>query len=103
LRKGTDGKNLIIYCAMASGIGFSVQETLYYFSTLTLITGVTEFIPLFMRIVTTCLMHGMSTAVIGFGIVLTSQFKSIRIPMILGLFALSATIHSLFNILLTTR
>lgn len=102
-RKRDDDSNLIIYCAMASGIGFSVQETLYYFTSFTTNPGFSSLFPLLVRTVTTCLMHGMSTAVIGFGFVITSRFKGIRIPMILGLLSLSATIHSLYNILITTR
>lgn len=100
-RKGDD-PNLIIYCAMASGIGFSVQETLYYFTSFTA-TGSAALFPLLVRTATTCLMHGMSTATIGFGFVITSRFKGIRIPMLLGLLSLAATIHSLYNILIGTR
>lgn len=102
-KRDDDDSNLIIYCAMASGIGFSVQETLYYFTSFTTNPGLSSLFPLLMRTVTTCLMHGMSTAVIGFGFVITSRYKGIRIPMILGLLSLSATIHSLYNILITTR
>lgn len=95
--------NLIIYCAMASGIGFSVQETLYYFTSFSAVSGLSALFPLLVRTVTTCLMHGMSTAVIGFGFVITARFKGIRIPMLLGLLSLAATIHSLYNILIGTR
>jgi len=95
--------NLIIYCAMASGVGFSVQETLYYFTSFTSSPDAASLLPLIVRTVTTCLMHGMSTAVLGFGITITARLKAIRIPMVLGLLALSATIHSLFNILINTR
>ncbi|NLI13972.1 MAG: PrsW family intramembrane metalloprotease [Peptococcaceae bacterium] len=102
-RRDGDDPNLIIYCAMASGIGFSVQETLYYFTSFTADPGLFSLFPLLVRTATTCLMHGMSTAVIGFGIVITSRYKGIRIPMILGLLSLAATIHSLYNILIGTR
>ena len=102
-RRDDDDPNLIIYCAMASGIGFSVQETLYYFTSFTAASGLSALFPLLVRTVTTCLMHGMSTAVIGFGFVITSRFKGIRIPMLLGLLSLAATIHSLYNILIGTR
>ncbi len=95
--------NLVIYCAMASGVGFSVQETLYYFTSFTSSPDAASLLPLIVRTVTTCLMHGMSTAVLGFGITVTVRLKAVRIPMVLGLLALSATIHSLFNILINTR
>lgn len=95
--------NLVVYCAMASGIGFSVQETLFYITSFSSSTGLLFVFPLLMRTITTCLMHGMSTAIIGFGVKITKDKKIIKLPMILGLIALSATIHSLFNILIGTR
>ncbi len=95
--------SLIIYCAMASGIGFSVQEMLYYFTNFSAAPGLLSLFPLLVRTATTCLMHGMSTAVLGFGITITAGYKTIRVPICLGLLALSATIHSLYNILINTR
>lgn len=103
LRNKTYRGNLIIYCAMAAGIGFSIQETLFYFSNLSTHTGLSDLFPLIIRTLTTCLMHGMSTSVIGFGITITAKINRIRIPMVLGLLALASTIHSLFNILISTR
>lgn len=102
-RKREISDKLIIYCAMAAGIGFSVQETLYYFSSIATASSFPQLIPLLVRTVTTCLMHGMSSAIIGFGITITGHLKNIRIPIVFGLLALSATIHSLFNILINTR
>lgn len=103
LRKNQPNDNLVIYCAMSSGIGFSIQETLFYFSSFVSSPSLFSLFPLIMRTITTCLMHGMSTAVIGFGVKITRDKKIIRLPMILGLLALSATIHSLYNILIGTR
>lgn len=94
---------IIIYCAMASGIGFSVQEMLYYFTQFTADSGLYSLIPLLVRTATTCLMHGMTTAIIGFGLTITANLRAIRIPMILGLLALASVIHSLYNILINTR
>ena len=96
-------KKLVIYCAMASGIGFSIQETLFYVSSLSIESGLQSILPVLIRTLTTCLMHGMSTAVIGFAITVTANYKDVRIPMIMGMLALSATIHSLFNRLISTR
>lgn len=101
-RRNFDSK-MIIYCAMASGIGFSVQEMLYYFAQFTADSGLQALLPLLVRTVTTCLMHGMTTAVVGFGLTITAELRVIRVPMVLGLFALSSVIHSLYNILLDTR
>lgn len=103
LRSKNLNSRLLIYCAMASGIGFSVQETLYYFTSFTSSPDISVLFPVLVRTITTCLMHGMCTAAIGIGITITSEYKAIRVPMLLGLLALSATIHSLFNILINTR
>ncbi len=102
-RKDRHNRKLVIYCAMASGIGFSVNETLFYFTSFVSSPSLYSIFPLIMRTITTCLMHGMSTAVVGFGVSITRDNKIIRLPMILGLLALSATIHSLYNILIGTR
>lgn len=97
-------RNLVLYCAFAAGIGFSVVETIYYFSTTSVAgSGAGHLFPIIMRTVTTCLMHGMATAILGFGIAVTIGYKMVRAPMLLGLLALAATLHSLFNILLDTR
>lgn len=101
--KRQPGGNLVIYAAMAIGIGFSVQETLFYFTSFESSPSLLSLLPLIMRTITTCLMHGMSTAVVGFGVRITRDKKIIRLPMTLGLIALSATIHSLFNILIGSR
>lgn len=102
-KKSYNNNNLIIYCAMASGIGFSVQETLFYFTSFASSPDIASLFPLLVRTVTTCLMHGMTTAVIGFGITITADYKNIRVPMVLGLLALSATIHSIYNVLINTK
>lgn len=94
---------VIIYCAMASGIGFSVQEMLYYFTQFTADSGLHALFPLLVRTATTCLMHGMTTAVVGFGLTITVNLRVIRVPMVLGLLALASVIHSLYNILIDTR
>ncbi len=94
---------MIIYCAMASGIGFSVQEMLYYFTQFTMDSGLHALLPLLVRTATTCLLHGMTTAIVGFGLTITANFREIRIPMVLGLLALASVIHSLYNILIDTR
>lgn len=94
---------IIIYCAMSSGIGFSVQEMLYYFTSFTAASGLHALFPLLVRTATTCLMHGMTTAIIGFGLTITVNLRAIRVPMVLGLLALASVIHSLYNILIGTR
>jgi len=92
---------LIVYCAFASGIGFSIQESIYYFSQ----TGGTagDIATLAVRTMTTALMHGISTAVIGLGLMQLQKQGHILLPVIAGLFALGTGIHALFNLLLPTN
>jgi len=90
----------ILFCAMASGIGFSIQESMFYFAISS--REINDIAVLIIRSCTTALMHGMTTAVIGAGIMLLRKYKELLIPVIFGLFALSASIHALYNLLLQT-
>lgn len=94
---------LLIYSAMASGIGFSIGETVFYFASLNVSVDAAIVFLLIVRTLTTCLMHGMSTAIIGFGINFTSHIKQIRLPMTLGLWAIAIVVHSVFNVVIGTR
>lgn len=95
-------RNLVVFCAFAAGIGFSIVETVYYFASVSPVTS-SQLFPVLIRTVTTCLMHGMTTAVLGVGIAATLGYAFLRAPMLMGLLAVSATLHSLFNVLLGTR
>ena len=90
----------ILFCAMASGIGFSIQESMYYFAISS--REINDIAALVVRSCTTALMHGMTTAAIGAGLLLLRRHKELLIPVIFGLFALSASIHALYNLLLQT-
>ena len=92
---------VIVFCAMVSGIGFSVQESMYYFELSSQELG--DIAVLAARSLTTALMHGMTTAVIGIGFLLLYKQKFIMITSLFALFALSASIHALFNLLLQTK
>lgn len=92
---------LVIVCALASGIGFSIQESIYYFD-----MSSREAYDIFMlisRTLSTSLMHGVTTTILGIGLFLTQKGTVARIPVILGLFALCTSIHALFNLLLQTH
>ena len=91
---------LIIYCAMAIGIGFSIQESMYYFAISS--RELSDIVALTIRTFTTALMHGMTTAAIGMGLMFLHKYKQMLVPLIFGLFALSASIHALYNLLLQT-
>ncbi|MDR1465149.1 MAG: PrsW family intramembrane metalloprotease [Oscillospiraceae bacterium] len=92
---------VVILCAMASGVGFSIQESMYYFA----MSGraVPDILALVVRTLTTALMHGMTTAAFGIGLLVTQKQRSMRLPLIFGLFAACASVHALFNLLLTTQ
>ena len=91
----------IVYNALASGVGFSILESIYYFSISTGSAG--DVILLIIRALTTTLMHGMSTAVLGIGLLILQNQRQILLPVIFSLLALSACIHALFNLLLPTE
>ncbi|MCL2222302.1 MAG: PrsW family intramembrane metalloprotease [Oscillospiraceae bacterium] len=98
-RKFTE--KLIVLCAMASGFGFSAQESMYYFAASSREVG--DLLALLLRSLTTSLMHGMTTAFFGIGLIMTQKLQGVRIPIIFGLLALCTGIHSLFNLLLQTN
>ncbi|MDR2546108.1 MAG: PrsW family intramembrane metalloprotease [Lachnospiraceae bacterium] len=92
---------LIIFCAMASGVGFSIQESIYFFSLSS--REINDLLVLVFRTLTTALMHGMVTAAFGIGLMMTQQLKNVRLPIIFGLLAFCASLHALFNLLLQTN
>jgi len=97
LRKSTPTNQPVIYFAMAAGIGFSIQENFLYLLHHPGGNGS----PLFyivIRSITTCLMHGIATAIIGYGISLIRRIKMMTLPLLFGLFSLSVTLHALFNL-----
>ena len=80
--------------AMASGIGFAIQENYLY-----LITNDYSIVYIVVRSVTTCLMHGMTTATIGYGIsVIDTSAKGYYYPFLFGLFTFSVIFHTLYNL-----
>ncbi|MCL2085993.1 MAG: PrsW family intramembrane metalloprotease [Oscillospiraceae bacterium] len=92
---------VIVYCAMVSGIGFSVQETMYYFDPS--LVDFSNIAVIAARSLTTALMHGMTTAVIGIGLLFLNKQKFMLIPSLFALFSLSTSIHAIFNLLLQTK
>ena len=91
----------VVYCALASGAGFSVQETIFYFS---MSQGTApDLLVLIIRTLTTALMHGMATGIFGLGLMILQKQRHILLPVIFGLLAVSTSIHALFNLLLPTN
>ncbi|MCL2088494.1 MAG: PrsW family intramembrane metalloprotease [Oscillospiraceae bacterium] len=100
-KRSAQAGEVIIYCALASGVGFSIQESIYYFSMSAGMAG--DIATLVIRTMTTALMHGMATAIFGMGMALLQKQRHILLPVLFGLLTLSTAIHALFNLLLPTN
>ncbi len=89
----------LFYFAMASGIGFSILENYLY-----LINVNDSLAYIITRSVTTCLMHGMTTATIGFGITLIHKsLKGYYISILFGLFTFAVIFHALYNLYINSN
>jgi RsiW-degrading membrane proteinase PrsW (M82 family) len=83
--------------ALAAGIGFSIQENyMYLLSQASVESSLTFYVIL--RSITTCLMHGMATGILGFGLTLIKEFNMMVLPLLFGLFSVSIILHALFNL-----
>lgn len=91
----------IVFCAMAAGIGFSIQESMYYFAVSS--REVADIFILVLRTLTTALMHGMTTTTIGMGLLIVNRRRYMAIPLFLGLLVFAICIHGLYNYLLQTN
>jgi RsiW-degrading membrane proteinase PrsW (M82 family) len=107
----------LLVCAMAAGIGFSIVENLRFvmFGALPFDTG-SLFVanlslvadpssPQIMSVLawsfSSTLMHGCTTAIIGYGIVLIRNFDRHALPtLIFGFYTIAVTIHALYNLLI---
>ena len=84
--------------AMASGFGFSIVETLDRIISLQL-TGVEAAALAAARSASSSVMHGSAAALVGFGLLLLAGMpKKTLFPVIFGLFSISVTIHSFYNL-----
>lgn len=100
-KKSSAGTRLVVFCAMASGAGFSIQESMYYFAASQRELG--DLLTLVFRTLTTALMHSMTAAAFGIGLMYLKKYRQMLIPSVFGLLALCASIHALFNLLLQTN
>ena len=81
---------------MASGVGFSIQENyLYLYENF---GGGAQPLYIIIRSLTTCVMHGLTVAMLGYGIQTVKQNRVLTYPALFGLFSLAVTIHALFNL-----
>ncbi len=91
----------LLALALASGFGFSMLENYSYLLGAEL-SGVSGLVYAFTRAVTTSLMHGSTTAIVGYGIFLTGGIHRKALPALLfGLYSIAVTIHALFNLYVT--
>jgi len=89
----------LLVLAMASGFGFAILENYIYISTF-MLGGAGTIAYAVVRGITTSVMHGCMTAIIGYGIFLTYGFSRRSLPSILfGLYTVAVTIHALYNLL----
>lgn len=89
----------LLVLAMASGFGFAILENYVYISSFAL-GGAGAIAYAVARGITTSVMHGCMTAIIGYGIFLTYGFSRRSLPSILfGLYTVAVTIHALYNLL----
>lgn len=91
----------MVFFAVASGIGFSVQESLYYFSVSA--HEVTDVVTLTARALSTALMHAMTTGLIGVGIVQAMRRKRLGLAVCAGLLLAAAGIHIIYNALIESE
>lgn len=89
-------KQMIIEISMAVGIGFAVLENSY------LLVSNYENINIAWAIIrgfATGLMHGMTTSILGYGMIYVNNNKKLFYTGIFGLLSLSIMYHSLYNML----
>ena len=87
----------LVYFAMAAGIGFSIQENYLYLMSSTSL-GTSPVFYMILRSITTCLMHGVTTAIIGYGLTLIKKYEIMVAPLLFGLFSVVIILHALFNL-----
>ncbi|WP_424358483.1 PrsW family glutamic-type intramembrane protease [Methanocella sp. MCL-LM] len=89
----------ILPLAMASGIGFSILENYLYLDSLAT-GGFSVLLAAATRALTTAVMHGCTTAIVGYGIFLVGNMAKQALPaMLLGLYTTAVTIHAIYNLL----
>jgi RsiW-degrading membrane proteinase PrsW (M82 family) len=89
----------IITAAMAIGIGFATLENCYYI----MMDGARDFLFLFLRGFATGVMHGMCTAIIGFGLIFVLKEKNLAFTGTFGLLCSAITYHAAYNLLISSR
>ncbi len=94
---GKERESSFLYIAMASGIGFSIQENYSYIMT---VMNNNDHIVLYIiiRSLSVCVMHGLSTAVVGYGLQTVRKDMRNIWTTLFGFFTIAVTFHALFNL-----
>jgi RsiW-degrading membrane proteinase PrsW (M82 family) len=92
----------IVVLAMVSGIGFSIQENYMYLFDMKN-HDVSAVVAMVIRSITTCLMHGMSTAIVGYGISFLRNYKAMVIPFTFSMYSIAVIVHSIFNLFVGSK
>lgn len=87
----------VVYFAFAAGIGFSILENCTYLLD-NFGSAASPVYYIVLRSITTSLLHGILTAVIGYGIMLLRRLNVLKFPLLFGLFSVAVILHALFNI-----
>lgn len=90
---------MIISSALSVGIGFATLENVYYIT----VYGADNFIFLLMRGFATGVMHGLCTAIIGFGSAYIYRQKGLAFTGTFGLLCGSITYHATYNLLISSQ
>ena len=97
----TSFRQEIVSLGMASGIGFAIQENIQYIL-VSPETGRSLVVYITLRSLSTCLMHGLATAMVAYGIFLMSRSGKRVHQVFFGFFALAVIFHALFNLLVNS-
>ncbi len=102
-KKGKVYRYNIIRFAMASGIGFSILENYLYLS-ISAFPGVRgSIVFIITRSLTASLLHGSTTALIGYAVQIMHNYNFFSFFLLLGIYLLAVSIHSTYNLLGLTK
>lgn len=97
---GSDEEQQVLPLSMAVGIGFAILEnTWYLLSNLSAVTLGWAFL----RGISTSLMHGICTFLVGCGTLYVRKEKALFYTGIFGLLTAAVTLHATYNLLVSTR
>lgn len=97
---GSDDRRRVLPLSMSVGIGFAILENTYI---LVQNAGSVSLGWAFIRGLSTSLMHGMCTFLVGCGIIFVHKQKKLFYTGTFGLLAVAVTIHATFNLLICSR